>query len=176
MKLDWNALPDIVKGIVWFIGAVGGPVLTAVWVALAKAKYERRKAEAALPPIQHAQGAPSPANPFDGPPPTDPGLRIRLEEIRLKVALNNAESLVEELQRDRGALLRKDAAREEDAQRIRAALVSARMKYDAAGARIATLEQALENETAARAQAEAEIVRLKSSESAKTPLLPKAIR
>jgi hypothetical protein len=144
--IDMGTLPDVLKG----VGALLVTITTAVVVPVAVAAWtewrRRTKAMQSIPPTL-------PAHPFPAAPPTDPAF-AHVQVDLLRNALKQAEWQVSDL-RDEMALVRRDMAEvAADARRTAAALQAAQLKLDAANARIATLEGALEREQAARVQAE----------------------
>lgn len=150
--LDIGAVPEVLKGIGTMLAAIITFVLVPVGTALWDAWKKRRKAAA---DADHPTIAP--ANPFGhAPPPTDPLLRMRVETVEMGVTLAKAEWQMDELRREMADLRRDMAAVADDARRTAAALTAAQTRLDAATARIATLESALEREHALRAQAERE--------------------
>lgn len=162
--LDVGPMPEVVQGyLTWAGGLVGIAGTIAGYVTLFNMR--RKKAMAG---VSAAPAAPAPPNPFGAPPPTDPMLRARLDVVESRLLGWELTELRKEVAEVR--------ARDADAQRTSAALAASQLKLDAANARIATLEAAMAKEVAARAQAEADLIRLQTSDTARTPMLPKATR
>lgn len=179
-----HPMPETMEMVLKYAGsaaAIAGSV--AGYVAIFKAR--RKKAMAAADHPSVVPPAPPRQNPFGTPPPTDPGLRAEVQELRAQVAQSRMEWQLADARRELAEVRRErdqsvaDARRERDeavndARDTAAAKAALELKVDAHNQRIATLEQALADERERCARVEAELARFQRPDTAITPLRPKA--